>query len=193
MDDTDQDFMRLMQRMSEGSEEAARELLGRYGEHILRVVRRRLNKKLRSKFDSVDFVQSVWASFFAKSPQRHHFECPEALFAFLGRLARNKVADATRKRTQVQKYDVNRERSLDHSAVWQEAQRVTRQPTPSQVVGDKEQWDRIMQDLSPRERHVLSLLRGGSSCQEVADELGINEKTVRRLIRRVSPESKNES
>src|SRR5947209_4816813 len=48
------EFKNLMRRVQEGSEDAARELLDRYGEHILRVVRRKLSRQLRSKFDSVD-------------------------------------------------------------------------------------------------------------------------------------------
>ena len=58
------DFPSLMQQISMGSEDAAWELVERYGELIRRAVRRVLNKKLRSKFDSLDFVQLVWSSFF---------------------------------------------------------------------------------------------------------------------------------
>src|SRR5437870_4945509 len=42
------EFKNLMQRVRDGSEDAARELLDRYGEHILRVVRRKLSRELRS-------------------------------------------------------------------------------------------------------------------------------------------------
>src|SRR5581483_11639550 len=106
-------FDDLMRRLRDGSEDAARELLHRYGDAILRVVRRKLSRELRSKFDSVDFVQAVWASFFTGTPRQRRFDHPQALMAFLVTLAQNKVIDAVRQRMQTQKHNVNRERPLD--------------------------------------------------------------------------------
>src|SRR5262249_7566398 len=51
-------------RIRAGDEEAARELLQRYEAKVRLVVRRQLPKLLRSRFDSLDFLQSVWGSFF---------------------------------------------------------------------------------------------------------------------------------
>src|SRR5262249_36628315 len=85
-----EDFTALMQRVRSGSQDAAQQLVEQYGQHILRVIRRMLHKKLRSKFDSLDFQQDVWASFFADQPQKT-FDRPEALAAFLAKVARNKV------------------------------------------------------------------------------------------------------
>src|SRR5262245_32263571 len=48
MVDSQQELRGLMERIRAGSQEAARELCDRYGSHILRVVRRKLDKKLRS-------------------------------------------------------------------------------------------------------------------------------------------------
>src|SRR5947209_4307143 len=105
MSDDDQEFQALIQRLREGDAEAARTVYERYGEDIIRVVRRRLSRKLRSKFDSLDFVQDVWASFFARRPPENIFASPEALFAFLARVAQHKVIEATRQRLQTQKYN----------------------------------------------------------------------------------------
>lgn len=55
----DDDFFYLIGRVREGSEDAAWQLVERYGGHIRRTVRRALDPRLRSKFDSLDFVQSV--------------------------------------------------------------------------------------------------------------------------------------
>ena len=107
----------LLERALKDSETSAQEIVDRYGTYILRAVRRRLNKKLRSKFDSTDFVQAVWASFFALTPERLQFERPKELVDFLMGLARNKVVDAVRQRMETQKYDVNRELPLNDSFV----------------------------------------------------------------------------
>src|SRR5438552_17620213 len=89
-------FADLMRRIQEGSEEAARQLVQQYGPHIFLVVRRRLPEKLRPRFDSADFVQSVWASFFANRAELGRFQNAENLIAFLVVLAQNKVIDETR-------------------------------------------------------------------------------------------------
>lgn len=62
--DDDDDFFLLMRRIREGSEDAAWELFEKYGGYIRRAVRRALNPRLRTQFESQDFVQMVWKSFF---------------------------------------------------------------------------------------------------------------------------------
>jgi len=52
-----EDSRTLMRRVSRGSEDATWELIERFGRAIQRAVRRALNKELRRKFDSLDFVQ----------------------------------------------------------------------------------------------------------------------------------------
>src|SRR5258708_5874829 len=91
------DFASLMRRVQEGDEDAAWELLDEYGPHIIRAVRRVLTDRMRSKVDSTDFAQSVWASFFANVATADRFDRPEALMAYLGRLARNKVIEEFRR------------------------------------------------------------------------------------------------
>ena len=73
MTDENDDFRRLMQRVRDGSEEAVWDLVSVYGEAIRRAVRRVLNRNLRSKFDSLDFVQLVWKSFFRKREKVDRF------------------------------------------------------------------------------------------------------------------------
>jgi len=106
------EFTQLMRRVREGSQDAARELVHRFGPHVLRVVRRRLHQALRSKFDPCDFEQEVWAAFFAMPPDRYMFDRPEQLNWFLAALANNKVVEAVRQRFLTKKFNVNRERGL---------------------------------------------------------------------------------
>lgn len=181
MSEQKQDFRALMQRIHEGSEDAVREMIDRYGPHILRVVRRKLDPKLRSKYDSADFVQSVWASFFAYRYERV-FERPEALIAFLVSLARNKVVDAVRQRLQRQKYNVNRERSLQGSALPAANEVRALQPTASQIAVAKEEWERLVDDLATTEKKILDLSMAGRSADEIATELGLTYRHVRRVM-----------
>ncbi len=185
----DQEFATLMQRIREGSQEAAQELFERYGPHIFRVVRRQLHRNLRSKYDSADFAQAVWASFFAVHPARRSFDGPEALISYLAELAKNKVIDATRQRFRTVKYNVGREESLERSETVKRQLPTSREPTPSQVVRAKERWDQIVANLSENQQRVITLLLEGYTHQEIAEELDLNERTIRRLVRKVTPQS----
>jgi RNA polymerase sigma-70 factor (ECF subfamily) len=187
MTENAQDFRALMQRLRAGEEDAARELLARYGEHILRVVRRKLHKQLRSKFDSIDFVQAVWASFFADAPEKYTFDHPRALMAFLATLAQNKVVEAVRQRMQRMKYNVNRERRLEVVEAGIGKTLIGRDPSPSQVAVAQDEWARMIDELPTRYQRLLVLLRDGHTQKENAAELGVNEKTVRRLLEKLRP------
>jgi RNA polymerase sigma factor (sigma-70 family) len=183
--DNQQELGLLMERLRNGSQEAARELCERYGSHILRVVRRKLDRKLRAKFDSADFTQAVWASFFLDQTHQYAFQRPEELIAFLANLAHDKLVDTHRQRYRTRKYNVNREHSLEGSAAT-EAVRVTdRQPTPSKLVAAQDRWDRLLEGQSAQNRRILEMLRQGHTHQEIAEALGISGKTVQRLIRKL--------
>jgi len=186
--DAQREFADLMRRVREGSPEAARELAEVYGPHIFRVVRRRLTKRLRTKFDSSDFVQSVWASFFAVQPATVSFDTPENLIAYLVTIARNKIVDEIRQRHVSIKRNINRERSLDGSAAFQAEALEARQPTPSQLAVAKEQWEAWLRKVPSHHEHVLHLLRQGNTQREIAQKLGVDVKTVRRVIHKLAPE-----
>jgi RNA polymerase sigma factor (sigma-70 family) len=179
------EFGTLMQRVREGSQDAARELSERYGPHILRIVRKKLASRLRSMFDSDDFAQAVWVSFFADLTKGKHFDRPEALAAFLARLAQNKVLEVLRRCFYTQKHNVNRERSLDNSVSPQGTDLPARQPTPSQLAAAREQWDRLLATQPEHGQRILVLLAEGHTHQEIAQMLQLNEKTVRRLVSRL--------
>src|SRR5262249_6025066 len=169
-----------MEQVRSGSEEAARELLEIFGPHIIRVVRRKLDQRLRARFDSADFAQDVWASFFANPPRHEVVDRPEALIAFLVRMARNKVVDAHRKGLVYQKENVTRQNSLDGSAALEAKALSGTDPTPSQAAAAREEWQR----LPGHYQRILLLLGEGKTHVEIAREVGVNEKTVRRVFRR---------
>jgi RNA polymerase sigma factor (sigma-70 family) len=160
---------------------------------VLRVVRRRLSKALRPKFDSQDFVQAVWASFFAFQPERYTFSCPEELVSFLQGLARNKVIEAVRERLALQKYNVNRECSLSHSTIPDAERLGDSQPTPIDIAIAREEWQRLLKNQPAQYQSILHLLRNGHGRQEVAHALGVSAKTIDRIVRRLSPQLENES
>lgn len=181
MPPTDQEFSILMQRVRRKSEGAWRELHERYGSHLLRVIRPRLGKRLRQKFDSTDFVQAVWASFFALPSDKLYFERPEGLAAFLAELARNKIVNAVRLRLQSLKFGASRECSFEVLA----GECFTREPSPLAIAIAREELQRLLQSQSERDRTILHSLGLGNTAQQTAEELGVSRRTVHRVLGRV--------
>jgi RNA polymerase sigma-70 factor (ECF subfamily) len=182
------EFQILLKRVQSGSQEATCELIEQYTSHIVRAVRRKLNKSIRTKFDSVDFVQAVWASFFTDPKQLADFSRPDELVRYLAALAHNKVIDEIRRRMETQKYSVNRERSLNDSEYKLSSRLAGREPSPSEVAVADELWGRLLQGLPEHHRRILELRREGNTHQQIASRLGLNERTVRRVIQSVLQE-----
>jgi RNA polymerase sigma-70 factor (ECF subfamily) len=181
----DLDFKKLLQEIQEGSEEAARAFLDKYGKYILRVIRRRLAKRLRSKFDSSDFLQDVCASFFRDPPPPEAFNEREALLAFLAQMARNKVAQANRQRLERRRYADKPENSLDGSARYLARGLQGGDPTPSAVAVAREQWLDIVERKRPDHEKILFLLHEGYTHEEIAGLLGLSAKSVQRLVNKL--------
>lgn len=193
MPDYRADFASLMQRVCNGSQEAARDLVERYGAHIIRIIRRKLHRSLRPKFDSGDFVQAVWASFFALPLDQYKFDRSEALVAFLMALARNKVIEVVRQRLQSQKYNVNRERPLEDLPGMGGSALIARTPSAEEIAIARDEWDRLLRDQPAHYQQILTALRDGDTQQEAAQRLDVNECTVRRVLRKVASESADDA
>lgn len=175
------DIRDFIARIKAGDEQAARELLARYEDRVRLVVRRRLPRLLRSRFDSFDFLQSVWASFFHQvrtGPTDLYEE--QNLVAFLAWAARNKVVDEYR-RASAQGRDIRREEPL-----WadggQPRELVATGDSPSALAEGREAFDRLAELLPEQRRRVLELKAEGFSCREIGAQVGLSERTVQRLI-----------
>jgi RNA polymerase sigma factor (sigma-70 family) len=180
------EFRVLIEEVRSGSHDAAWELVNRYGDDVQRFVRRSLNRQLRAKFDSLDFVQIVWGSFFRNPEQLREMERPEQLIAFLATLAKFKVLTEVRRRLQTQKYDVRREQALSDDSRPISSNDVPTITTPSAVAMARERWYRLLSGENERVRSIVSLRLAGESFVEIAAKLHIDERTVRRAIERLT-------
>jgi len=169
----DAEFAILMSDVRRGSQVAAWQLLEIYGNHVMKVIRRRLNNQLRSKFDSQDFAQAVWKSFFQDRDRLVAMQSPEQFIRYVQAIAANKVIDETRKR-QTARYSVGREEALDDGA--------GDAPRPSEIAVARETWERIMSDQSAEHKRIVELRFQGHTFEEIAAQLSINERTARRVI-----------
>ncbi len=177
-----EDFHILLERVRQGSEEAAWELIDVYAPHIFRAVRRKLNVRMRPKFDSADFVQAVWASFFTSRSQIIDFRQPEELIGFLVVMAHNKVISEVRHRMIHRRHNIRREEPLHDSTVPAPQAPTGHDPTPSQVAVARERWQRLVADQPPLYREILRLRYMGETYEQIGAKVGLHERSVRKII-----------
>ena len=174
------EFDDLMERLRAGSDDAAWELMEHFGPKVLNVVRRKLYKQVRQKFDSADFVQAVWLSFFQNIDQLQDVESPEVLAARLSGMARNKVLTEVRRLLGTAKHDVRRE-----SPVENHASELFGGSRPSEFAQVKERWKHLLEGEGDLVRKIVRLRVENFSFVEIGTTLGISERTARRHIRRL--------
>jgi RNA polymerase sigma-70 factor (ECF subfamily) len=187
------DLPGFLARIQAGDEDAARELLARYEAEVRLVVRRQLPRLLRSRFDSLDFLQSVWGSFFRRVRSGHgpaEFEDSRHLVAFLARAAKNKVIDEYR-RAASRKQDMHREEPL-----WTEGNRPKDLPaqidSPSELAQAREVFGRLRDALPESKRCILELKAEGLSSRDIGERLGISERTVQRVLEELRRRAESE-
>jgi len=181
MNDTLAEFRALMERAGAGCPDARRDLYEQYGDAVLRVVRRRLHRRMRSMFDSIDFTQSVWASFFMIPANGGTFATPDELINFLESVASNKVVEQFRRKMSGVRENLNRVKPLDEVSPPS-----GRDPTPSQLAVADEGWAALTAGQSPLVQQVLMLLREGYTYYEIAARTGLHPKAIQRRIQRLT-------
>src|ERR1700730_13621779 len=100
----------LLVKLSGGDDAAAEQVFRTYEPSLRLLVRRMLPAPMRSKFDSIDVVQSVWADLlqgFRNADWK--FTNAAQLRAFLIKVTRNRFIDKVRKNRSAQEH----QRSLD--------------------------------------------------------------------------------
>jgi RNA polymerase sigma-70 factor (ECF subfamily) len=163
----------LLRKLGSGNTAEAEQAFRAYEPFLRMVVRRRLPADLRSKFDSVDVVQTVWADVlvgFRKN--RWRFADAAHLRAFLVRLTRHRFIDRLRhyRRT------VEREQPLVADVLQ------STDPRPSQIAQAAELWEQMLALCPPAHREVLHLKRQGAPLAEIAQRTGLHEGSVRRIL-----------
>lgn len=173
------EFSQLIEACRLRDSAATSELVRRYLPHVRAAVRRKLSVALRGRFDTVDFAQDVWFSFFRVAIDRTDLLTEGALIAYLSEMARLKVFEEFRHQTS-QKIGISRDISKPGMGKY-----AGREPTPSAAAMADDEWERLTAGLSERERAMLLMLREGHTHAEIAAKFRMSEKTVQRLVRRL--------
>jgi RNA polymerase sigma-70 factor (ECF subfamily) len=187
----DQKTQSLVTLAKEGDKPAIEQLCRTYGERVRRIIRLRIDRKLRSKIDSVDVVQD--ALILAMGGLKDFTYKNEGDFLrWLSKIAENKLHDILDK-FYTEKRDIRREipfKKVENNT--EEVSFIAAEPldttTPSVLLFKREQLDRLeraIDDLKPDYREVICLSRiERLSNAEIAEKLGKSKGAVAMLLSR---------
>jgi RNA polymerase sigma-70 factor (ECF subfamily) len=164
----------------------AREVLERFTNQLIDLARRHLDVRLRHKIEAEDVVQSAYKSFFLRYPETVLRDRDgREWWALLTCITLRKCADRVRY-YRAECRDVAREAVAppeDETALWRDA--VSREPTPEQAAALAETVEQVLMRLDADERSIIELSLQGYTTQEISEQLGRAERSVRRLRERV--------
>jgi RNA polymerase sigma-70 factor (ECF subfamily) len=181
----DEDLAGLIALVKAGNADAIRDLILRFESDLRMSVRERLPQKLRSRFDSLDFVQKVWQSVLTTEGQDlGRFTNAQHFRGYLAGVARNKVFEEYRRQTRTRKYNLKREEPLyvRHGDRERPRDVPAPGPTPSQDAQADDRFAQLVAGRSAQEAKVVQLRRQGLTFEEIAAQTGMNERSVRRII-----------
>ncbi len=181
----------LVALAKEGDETALSQLCGVYGERVRRIIRLRLDQRLRPKLDSVDVVQDALILALG-GLQDFTYKDEGDFLRWLSKIAENRLRDIL-DGFHADKRDVDKEiplkkegRSTAGGSIG--AAGPVRDTTPSVILGKKEALDRLekaLDKLKPEYKEIIVLKKiEGLSHAEIAERLGKNTGAVRMLLAR---------
>lgn len=184
-----QDFENFIERIRRGDSSAAEDLMRQYEPLVRRQVRMHMSdSRMTRMYESVDYSQSVFASFFLRAVGgQFDLNEPQDLVRLLVTMTRNKIASSARKllsdKRDGARRDADTQTFLQHPA---------QEDSPSQVVSFRELLELARQHLSEEERAMAELRQEGLSWDEIARRLGGQSQARRmqfsRALERVATE-----
>ena len=161
-------------------------VLEHFSRRLIGLARGHLAARLQHKVDPEDVVQSAYKSLLLRYGEGAlAAEDWEGLWGLLTMITIRKCADRARYH-QAERRDLRREAAMtDRSDGGMYREALTREPTPDQAAALAEVVGSLLGRLNGEERIMLELSLQGFSAQEISEQTGRAERSVRRLRERV--------
>lgn len=171
-----------MRAWKEGADDAATEIFLRYQHRLLGLVRSRLSKKLARRVDAEDILLSAYRSFFV-GVRKGRCVTPDGddLWPLLTTIALRKLAGKARHH-QAECRSIDQEHLQDSSLI---ESVIREEPTAEQAALLSDEIQLLMSQLDETAREVLVRTLQGWDVPAIANELALNETTVRRALERI--------
>jgi len=170
----------LLQRWQAGDQQAARQLFDRYARRLTRLAEQHLSRKLASRLDGEDVVQSVFRTFFRNSAEgQFAIDGSAQLWQLLVKITLLKARAKARYHT-ADKRNARAEQAGE-AADWL-AGLVAEEPGPDDAVVLVDQIEALLRGLPPLHARVLERRLQGHQVTEIAGHLGVSRQTVHRVL-----------
>jgi RNA polymerase sigma factor (sigma-70 family) len=159
----------------------ARAAFDRYRLRLIGLARIHLGSRLRRKVDPEDVVQSAYKSLLIRYGNSvASLDGWDRLWGLWTLITIRKCAD----RAHYHQADCrNLQREADSASLWREI--AGREPTPDEAAVLAETVEELLSGLRADERTIVQLSLQGYSTQEISEQIGRAERTVRRLREQV--------
>jgi RNA polymerase sigma-70 factor (ECF subfamily) len=182
----------LVMRWQNGDQDAARELFQRYSERLMALAKTRLSAKVAIRANAEDVIQSVYRSFFVKAKSgRYVFERSGDLWRLLVAITLQKVRRQIEVHT-AQKRNIHLEYREQPGWPSVSSDALAREPSPAEGAALADELERIMDRLEASHRKMLELRLQGYNLDEIAAEMGVSTRTVKRGLQRIRQLLENE-
>ncbi len=173
----------LIQKCRQGDAAATEQVFSRYVNRLTALARSRLSRQLAGRFDADDVVMSAYRSFFIGLRDRGFDIAEEAeLWQLLVQITLRKLyRQVARHRTA--KRSVSREQ---HQSVGAELipSLPGREPGPDEAAAIAEEVEHLMGQIPIAGRRIVELRLQGDEIGDIAQQVQVNERTVRRWLDR---------
>ncbi len=174
-------FLELIDRVRDGDQEAAAQLVQTYAPAVRRAVKVQLrDRRLRRQFDSMDVCQSVLGAFFVRAALgQFDLQTPTDLCNLLATMVRNKVRTRARRPAVTRQVDFGTPGAPDA-----ESKLLDAQPSPSTQLANRDLLEMVRRQLSPDERALAEQRALGRTWQQLAQERGVSPEALRKQYTR---------
>jgi RNA polymerase sigma factor (sigma-70 family) len=168
-----------------GDEAAARKLFDTYVERLVALARRRISQRLASRVDPEDIVQSVFRTFFGRvRAGQFHIDDQDDLCKLLMRITVHKTLRQVAFH-KAAKRDPSHETGQGEHSHEMLMELLDREPTPDAAVAFLDHLEHFLARQRPQDRKILELRLQGFDNQEIARQLEISDRTIRRVLERI--------
>ncbi|MFK7820887.1 MAG: protein kinase [Planctomycetaceae bacterium] len=171
------DSVHIFERYVSGDGVAADDLFYRYMDRLTRLARSRLSQNLARRVDAEDIVMSAYRSFFIGARDgRFSIEQGGELWSLLVRITLHKLYRTAAHHTA-------QKRAMDRDVVLFDVTEAN--PSPTDAIALADEVEVVMRNLPAERRRILELRLQGELIDDIANEVGINERTVRRALKEI--------
>jgi RNA polymerase sigma-70 factor (ECF subfamily) len=183
----DYESAELLARWRAGDQQAATELVDRFTERLLALVRGQMSEKLARRIDAEDVLQSAYRTFFAGArDDRYVLRRPGDLWRLLSAIAVHKVQHQVEHHT-AEKRSIDQETSFGGESGLSDIppEVFAREPSPLEAAALVDELDWLLRDLKPLHRQMVEMRLQGHALQDIAAATDRSDRLVRRVLDQV--------